>query len=251
MLKQRPSVFYRGPLPLEEGDFGQTNPILGRLPIWDAIFRSNLPAWWLAPCAELPASSSELQADATAGANWDLGASSLQLRTGFSGAHGLAVGALQIPLSSARSFVTPPGRRDPVCTRTGAQVWSFGVSVGSTTGTIGWQQVNFATPVTITAGTTYIASYHAAGNYSADLKLFASSVTNGPLTAPLVRVQWGQRRLRVRDRQPVADQHIQFDQLQGRPSFSGATGSTGVVRCTPKSIPTEWTRSRLAVRLYV
>ncbi|MCK1535425.1 MULTISPECIES: DUF4082 domain-containing protein [unclassified Bradyrhizobium] len=48
----------------------------------------------------------------------------------------------------------------------------------------GWQQVNFSTPVTIAAGTTYIASYHTAGNYSADPNLFASSVTNGPLTAP-------------------------------------------------------------------
>ncbi|SFO57975.1 VCBS repeat-containing protein [Bradyrhizobium sp. Ghvi] len=48
----------------------------------------------------------------------------------------------------------------------------------------GWQQVNFATPVTITAGTTYVASYHTAGNYSDDPNLFASSVTNGPLTAP-------------------------------------------------------------------
>ncbi|WP_247341580.1 MULTISPECIES: DUF4082 domain-containing protein [unclassified Bradyrhizobium] len=48
----------------------------------------------------------------------------------------------------------------------------------------GWQQVNFGTPVTIAAGTTYVASYHTAGNYSADPNLFASSVTNGPLTAP-------------------------------------------------------------------
>jgi VCBS repeat-containing protein len=48
----------------------------------------------------------------------------------------------------------------------------------------GWQQVNFSTPVTITAGTTYIASYHTAGNYSADPNLFANSVTNAPLTAP-------------------------------------------------------------------
>ena len=48
----------------------------------------------------------------------------------------------------------------------------------------GWQQVNFATPVTITAGTTYVASYHTAGNYSDDPNLFASSVTNGPLSAP-------------------------------------------------------------------
>jgi hypothetical protein len=48
----------------------------------------------------------------------------------------------------------------------------------------GWQQVNFATPVTITAGTTYIASYHTAGNYSADPNFFATSLSNGPLTAP-------------------------------------------------------------------
>ncbi|QOZ80523.1 hypothetical protein XH83_20545 [Bradyrhizobium sp. CCBAU 53351] len=48
----------------------------------------------------------------------------------------------------------------------------------------GWQQVNFATPVTITAGTTYVASYHTAGNYSDDPNLFANAVTNGPLTAP-------------------------------------------------------------------
>jgi VCBS repeat-containing protein len=48
----------------------------------------------------------------------------------------------------------------------------------------GWQQVNFAAPVTITAGTTYVASYHTSGNYAADPNLFSSAVTNGPLTAP-------------------------------------------------------------------
>ena len=49
----------------------------------------------------------------------------------------------------------------------------------------GWQQVNFSTPVSITAGTTYVASYHTnVGNYSADPNLFANAVTNGPLTAP-------------------------------------------------------------------
>ena len=48
----------------------------------------------------------------------------------------------------------------------------------------GWQQVNFAAPVTITAGTTYVASYHTSGNYSADPNLFSSPVSNGPLTAP-------------------------------------------------------------------
>ena len=42
----------------------------------------------------------------------------------------------------------------------------------------GWQQVNFAAPVPITAGTTYVASYHTSGNYSADPNLFATAITN-------------------------------------------------------------------------
>ena len=49
----------------------------------------------------------------------------------------------------------------------------------------GWQQVNFASPVSITAGTTYIASYEApVGEYSADENYFTNALTNGPLTAP-------------------------------------------------------------------
>jgi hypothetical protein len=50
----------------------------------------------------------------------------------------------------------------------------------------GWQQANFSSPIPVTAGTTYIASYLApSGGYSIDSAYFAStSVTNGPLTAP-------------------------------------------------------------------
>jgi hypothetical protein len=49
----------------------------------------------------------------------------------------------------------------------------------------GWQQINFSSPVSITAGTTYIASYEApVGAYSADSNYFTNSLTNGPLTAP-------------------------------------------------------------------
>ena len=49
----------------------------------------------------------------------------------------------------------------------------------------GWQQVNFSSPVSITAGTTYIASYETpVGEYSADSNYFANALTNGPLTAP-------------------------------------------------------------------
>jgi YVTN family beta-propeller protein len=50
----------------------------------------------------------------------------------------------------------------------------------------GWQQVNFATPVAITANTTYVASYLAPnGRYALDPGFFASAgITNAMLTAP-------------------------------------------------------------------
>ena len=49
----------------------------------------------------------------------------------------------------------------------------------------GWQQVNFATPVSITANTVYVASYFApAGHYAGDGGYFAASgVDNAPLHA--------------------------------------------------------------------
>jgi hypothetical protein len=48
----------------------------------------------------------------------------------------------------------------------------------------GWQQVSFPTPVDITAGATYVASYHAPnGRYSVDENYFTQARTNGPLTA--------------------------------------------------------------------
>ncbi|MFZ3210109.1 MAG: carboxypeptidase regulatory-like domain-containing protein [Terriglobales bacterium] len=49
----------------------------------------------------------------------------------------------------------------------------------------GWQQVNFATPVPITADTTYVASYYTpTGNYAADNDYFATGYDNTPLHAP-------------------------------------------------------------------
>ena len=51
----------------------------------------------------------------------------------------------------------------------------------------GWQQVTFTTPVAVTAGTTYVASYHAPnGHYSADGGFFASAAYSNP---PLVASQ--------------------------------------------------------------
>jgi hypothetical protein len=46
----------------------------------------------------------------------------------------------------------------------------------------GWQTVLFSTPVAITAGTTYVASYHAnAGRYSVSHNYFNSAFSSGPL----------------------------------------------------------------------
>ncbi|MCS3742684.1 DUF4082 domain-containing protein, partial [Rhizobium sp. BK661] len=67
-------------------------------------------------------------------------------------------------------------------------LWTTGgVNLGTATYTgttgSGWQTVNFATPVNITANTTYIASYHTTGAYVATDGFFANGVTNGPLSA--------------------------------------------------------------------
>ncbi|MES5817772.1 DUF4082 domain-containing protein [Streptomyces sp. RG80] len=48
----------------------------------------------------------------------------------------------------------------------------------------GWQQMTFASPVAVTAGTAYVASYHAPnGNYAVDGGYFASAHKSYPLTA--------------------------------------------------------------------
>jgi hypothetical protein len=71
-----------------------------------------------------------------------------------------------------------------------ADLWSStGVNLATATFTnetaTGWQQVNFATPVSITAGTTYVASYHTnTGNYANTANYFSTAHTNGELTAP-------------------------------------------------------------------
>ncbi|TGD95707.1 DUF4082 domain-containing protein [Methylobacterium nonmethylotrophicum] len=49
----------------------------------------------------------------------------------------------------------------------------------------GWQTATFSNPVALTAGTTYVASYHTnTGHYSTTANGFSSAVTSGPLTAP-------------------------------------------------------------------
>ncbi|MEQ1731745.1 MAG: DUF4082 domain-containing protein, partial [Vicinamibacterales bacterium] len=48
----------------------------------------------------------------------------------------------------------------------------------------GWQYVSFSAPVAITAGATYVASYHSNGHYAATGNFFGSTYTNGPLSTP-------------------------------------------------------------------
>lgn len=66
---------------------------------------------------------------------------------------------------------------------------STGTLLGSATFTgesaAGWQEVTLASPVSVTAGTTYVASYHAPnGGYALDSGYFAASgIVSGPLEA--------------------------------------------------------------------
>ena len=49
----------------------------------------------------------------------------------------------------------------------------------------GWQEVTFATPIAITANTTYVASYYAPnGGYAMNENFFTANVSRPPLTAP-------------------------------------------------------------------
>ncbi len=75
---------------------------------------------------------------------------------------------------------------------TGTHTGHLWTSTGQLLGTVtfssesasGWQQANFATPVTIAANTTYVASYFApVGQYAADNSYFSAGVNSGPLHA--------------------------------------------------------------------
>jgi methionine-rich copper-binding protein CopC len=77
---------------------------------------------------------------------------------------------------------------------TGTHIGALWTTSGSLLGQVtfanesasGWQQANFSSPIPVTGGTTYVASYLApSGGYSVDPAYFTGTgVTNGPLTAP-------------------------------------------------------------------
>lgn len=55
----------------------------------------------------------------------------------------------------------------------------------------GWQTVSFTQPINVTAGVTYVASYHSNGFYSATANYFTTDYTSGALTAPASSVSGG------------------------------------------------------------
>jgi Domain of unknown function (DUF4082)/Cadherin-like domain len=65
---------------------------------------------------------------------------------------------------------------------TGGQLLAQATFINETAS--GWQTVTFNQPISVTAGTTYVASYHSNGFYSATANYFTTNYTNGALTAP-------------------------------------------------------------------
>jgi hypothetical protein len=71
-----------------------------------------------------------------------------------------------------------------------AHIWTssgklLAAATFSSESTSGWQRVTFSKPVTITAGVTYIASYHTnVGHYASSADFFDSQFDSGPLHAP-------------------------------------------------------------------
>jgi hypothetical protein len=73
---------------------------------------------------------------------------------------------------------------------TGSHIGNLWSSTGQLLATVtfanetasGWQQATFSQPVTITAGTIYVVSYHTnVGFYSADSGYFTTALNNAPL----------------------------------------------------------------------
>ena len=74
-------------------------------------------------------------------------------------------------------------------THTGSLWSSSGTLLASVTfpdsSTVGWVTALFSTPVSVSAGTTYVASYFAPnGHYASTANYFSTTWTNGPLSAP-------------------------------------------------------------------
>lgn len=78
---------------------------------------------------------------------------------------------------------------------TGSLWTTGGVLLGTVTFTneslSGWQTATFSSPIQLTAGTTYVASYHTNGTYFASGGYFNTTQTNGVLSAPASSISGG------------------------------------------------------------
>ena len=95
--------------------------------------------------------------------------------------------------------------------------------------TQGWEELDFSTPVTITGGTTYVASYHTSADHYSD--------TSGGLSSAVTKRaadRAGQRRglrLRLVDHVPV--QQLQRIELLGRRGVHARRAAPSVTSAAP------------------
>ena len=119
------------------------------------------------------------------------------------------------PVSGSTRRPTTPARTSAACGRSTGRCWRAARSAVSPPS--GWQELDFSTPVAITAGTTYVVSYHTdAGHYA----LTAERAGVGGDQRAADRAGRRRRlRLRLGERLPVA-----------APSTRRTTGSTWCTR---------------------
>ena len=143
-----------------------TSPVSGSAP---ASFATTAPG--ACPCSVFEGSVVPGQVDAGDGAALELGMRFVPATNG-------TVTGVRFYKSAANTG-----------THTGS-LWSASgtqLATGTFTGesASGWQTLTFASPVNVTAGSTYVVSYYAPnGHYSNDTAYFTADMTRGPLTAP-------------------------------------------------------------------
>jgi methionine-rich copper-binding protein CopC len=89
-------------------------------------------------------------------------------------------------ITGVRFYKTPDNAGTHTGTLWNANGTQLATGTFTSESTQGWQELDFTTPVTVTAGTTYVASYHTnGGHYAATMNGLSSSVTgvNSMLTA--------------------------------------------------------------------
>ena len=135
-----------------------------------------------------------------------------------------ACGSTRAPATPARTSGACSGRTAPCSARSRSRARPRP----------GWQQADFAAPVGVQPGVTYVVSYHApVGRYSVNGGDFsAAGVDSGAAPRPGQRGRRRQRRLPLRRRRRAADRQLERQQLLGRHRLPG-----GLVNAPTSSPP--------------